>query len=126
MGRVGLVLAAIVVTNILTLHWAPLYADLIPSAPESVPASTGDTGREAVQGQLAGMGFSGEDLASRMSALSPEDMAVLGQNPEQIQVAGLMPAVVAIGIAIAVGLVLILLIESDNQAETPEPIAPTQ
>ncbi len=121
MGRVGLVLSALVVVNILTLHWAPLYADLIHSAQDAAPAApAGD--RAAVAHQLAGIGLGSQDISSRMSELQPADLAVLSQNPEQMQCAGTAPIVAFVLIGLAV-VILLVLFDSFSMTEDPEPIA---
>ncbi len=124
MGKVGLVLAGIVIANILTLHGAPLYADLIPSTPGTTPVgAAGNADRDAVQLQLAQMGLSSADIAARLDSLDAADVAVLADNPQQVQMAGTSPLVAVVGGLLAL-ILLVVILDSTSQAEEPEPITP--
>ena len=106
----SLLAALAVVSMTLLLPMSAAYADMIPSAPASAPAPSEASPQAVVAGQLALQGLAPDEVAARLSQLTPSDMQTLADNPNQVSVAGSAGVVVAV----IIGLVLIAVLVLDS------------
>ena len=85
----------------------PCRADLIASAPAPSPVGE-EVARASVQGNLEAFGLTADEARERLAALEENDLAVLAENPAQVQVAG---GGVTIGLMLlAAGVVIFLVL----------------
>jgi hypothetical protein len=97
--RFGLVMV------VLMLFAGVASADMVnPTAtPETTVLKAGHDS-DVVKARMTAQGFSAQEIDQRMGGLTADELAVLAENPEQVQVAGN-----AIAFAIGFGLLLVLL-----------------
>ncbi len=86
------ILAALAVASLVYFVPATVAADMISSAPVSVPASAPElqtpAGGSAVADALRAQGLEETDVAARLAEMNPQDFCVLAESPEQVQLAG--------------------------------------
>lgn len=109
-SRAGVLLSALALGLIVTLCGGPAWADLIPSSPVSTAAPSADA--TPVSARLEAAGLSPEQVAQRMHEMDPADLAVLAENPEQVQCAGSVGTIALIaGAVILLAVILYLILQ---------------
>ncbi len=109
--RPGLILSALALGLLVTFS-VPARADFIPSAPATPTPAAADA--VPLLAQLQSAGLTAEQAADRVGEMTPADLAVLAENPEQIQCAGDIGTIALIAGAVILVAVILYLIVNDK------------
>jgi hypothetical protein len=106
----------VLVLGIVFLFAGAASADVVgPSTTPQTAALKAGHDADVVKARMSEQGFSAREIAQRMNGLTADELAVLAENPEQVQVAGSPDGGgLALALGVVVALIIYIFVESWN------------